>query len=769
MLRRNVRRIVQSGLLLLLPAISAAQGAKPDYSRIELRMIQPILEGNKDANGQLLNIQAGTSLHMIVGTAREGKTEPEAQLLLSSSSGTPATLNQVDIDKSSGAFSLHFGAPIAAGQTLWLILVRDDASEVRRFGPLTFPAEISIPNVSLKVQEPVTVGSTKISGKISAMPNPAVPPVAAAGGNPATFGNYPGVVVWWNDPLTCSPAPKKCDWSLAAPTVGANPPQFLSVNSDGGFEVTLPSALKAGQKIRVDVVAPPGRTIKEAQSLAPPPSELPPGYMASQEADVITDASLLKPTNSTTPFNEGTTVITGNATPPSSGVPISIALLRLKETDNSEPPGMSKCLRADRLDPGVAGVLLPLTSSASNTFVGTLDAATGAFKVTLAKALKEGEWVQIVQVVPAGSVLPPEEEMNSCASKPMRVKYPFEFYRTNLTFVAGVLLSNSSASNSTNANFSQANQFYAFNADHAWALPGADYICGNRWGQFTRRQQCNERSNAWQADKMPGISTFFEGRLTSIPVSTASATTPATNQTAGAFVASTGSTTTQGTSTLLTSQKVFRVETGAFFPWLLRHGPGEHPGALFLAPLAKAGFDTLTGATSVNNVILPGNTTGPLDFQSAYNFFVFGGRVGNMALSKSSSRAPQIEHFLDVTIGRYSNLQSFICHPVPPKGKSNAANGTSCVADYPAIFSSTTKVEDSRKQLYRLDFEGLVKIPLPATQIPFYIGFNANIAQHTVGALRLDHGYASPDDIRILLGTKFDIGTLLSSLNLGTH
>jgi hypothetical protein len=299
-----------------------------------------------------------------------------------------------------------------------------------------------------------------------------------------------------------------------------------------------------------------------------------------------------------------------------------------------------------------------------------------------------------------------------------------------------------------------------------------------KWGKLEYGSCVTNRKHpeGWHASWFPGFSTFFEGRLTSIPVSTATASisnAPATG------------TTVSTTPTLLTSQKVFRVETGAYLPWVVSHGLGRHPNGLFIGPLAKAGFDTVTGAGSATNVILPGGGTGTLYFQTAYNFYVYGARLGNMSLSASRDRAPVIEHYLDVTFGRYSNLQSYICHNLKPGATSPnpvvQPVGSSCQSDYPNYFpvvlqtvngvstQIATQVVDSRKALYRLNFEGLVKIPVPKTLIPFYIGFNANIAQHSWQAEGLDHGYAPPDDIRILFGTKIDIGTLLSSFKLGAN
>ena len=120
-------------------------------------------------------------------------------------------------------------------------------------------------------------------------------------------------------------------WSQIAPTVGASPLQFLSVNSDGSFIVTLPSALVAGQKIRVDVVPPPGRSFIAAPLAALPPPPAPVPFLPPSEVvTVLTNTTLSLPTISSTPFSEGTTVISGTATVPASGVPLGVAIVRLK-------------------------------------------------------------------------------------------------------------------------------------------------------------------------------------------------------------------------------------------------------------------------------------------------------------------------------------------------------------------------------------------------------------------------------------------------------
>jgi len=720
-----------------LAAAASAAAVPPDYSRIQVQWAAPIEEGQSQVIGQISpHLPTGATLNVQISTQPETPLRPAALMQFTNSSPPPATVYEVPVKNNS--FTLQFPQPLSAGQTLTVQFVDANGNVVKELPPQTLRAAISVNGMSVSIQPP-QLGSNTITGSLSRMPVPAVKPTVTNGVT-TSYGNYPGIVVRWTDPVTRL-------WSQAAPTLGANPQQFLSVSDNGGFAVTLPSKLTAGQRVAIDVVAPPGRSF-----VTDDPSAL------HAEATVVTDVSLNTPTNSTSPMNEGTTVLTGNATPPPTGVPINIAVVRLREIASDSGPAshdtVRTCLTQDNLSVGNHGSLLPLTSSSSNTFLGSVDATTGAFKVTLAQALREGEWIQIVQVLPAGSRLV-YSESSRCGSEPRKVTYPFDFFRTNLTFVAGVLLSNSSAGSTTNANFSQANQFYAFGADHAWRMPGYDCIEGKEWGN-PDWGRCKAGENRWHSGSWPGVSTAFDARMTSIPVSTPSTA-----------VSSTGATTSAGTSTLLTSQKVLRVETEAYLPWVLGHGAGEHPSGLFFAPLAKAGFDTVTGAAAASDVILPGGHVGTLNFQSAYNFVVYGGRVGDMTLSQSQSRAPEVEHYLDVTIGRYSNLQSYICHHA--SSSISALPGSSCAADYPSQFPSAIAAADSRKQLYRLDFEGLVRIPIPTTAIPFYLGFNANIAQHTVGAAYLDHGYAPPDDIRILLGTKIDIGSLLTGLNLGPH
>lgn len=731
-------------------AEAKAVATAPDYSNLTLQQTTPITEGATQAAGVILNLPGKAAIHIQVWTRPENGAGPAALMSLINSAAPPATVQQIDLKGNS--YSLQFPAPLAAGQIIRLKAVKDDGTIVKEFDELLLGSAITIGTMSLTLEKPVVVGAKTVSGTLSSMPFPAVKPTAASGNVPASYGNFPGIVVWLRDSVSGT-------WSQVAPPVGANPPQFLSVGADGSFVVTLPATLQSGQTIRVDVVPPPGRSFAGFAPLLPPPSPI--VAQLSQWIQALNNVALSQPTIATSPLNEGTTTISGTATSPSGGVPAGIVVLRLKNqprglAGDEEPQEIAQgCFRIDELGAQTLGRILPLTTSSSNALVGPVDATAGTYKVTLTEALKQDDWIQVVQVLPAGASLPGSQTTH-CASTPLRVTYPFDFFRTNLSVVAGVLISNSSASSATSANFSQANQFYAFNADHAWRLPGYDCVALSKWGN-PNRGHCPQADGWHSSPLLPGNDSFFEGRFTAIPVSTAAATVTTTN-----------SASTSTTPTLLSSQKVFRVETGVYLPWVLVHGQGDHPQGLFIGPLAKAGFDTVTGAGTATNVILPGGAVGTLNFQTAYKFYAYGARLGNMSLSQSPNRAPLLEHYLDITVGRYSNLQSYICHYAKDPLQV-AQPGSSCFADYPNIFKSLSDVADSRKQLYRIDLEGLVRVPVPATAIPFYIGFNANIAQHTWQAENVDHGYAPPDDIRILFGTKIDIGTLLSSLKLGAN
>jgi hypothetical protein len=293
--------------------------------------------------------------------------------------------------------------------------------------------------------------------------------------------------------------------------------------------------------------------------------------------------------------------------------------------------------------------------------------------------------------------------------------------------------------------------------------------------------------------KIPGVTSYFETRLTAIPVvsnSTNTTCTPATGTTtststgSGSSMAhastaaascSTGSSgsgstaaqiihataasgntnTSSTTGSFLTSQQTANVGVGVYLPFLLsRWNYKNTPNALFIAPIGKIGFNTITGATA-QTVVLPANGgTGTQTLDQIYNFYDYGFRVGHLGLTNTTQVAPELYSYLDFSLGRFSNLESLICHRPDQHGAS--VTGSGC-----AIYGSQYTF-DSRKRLYRIDIEGLLKIP----NTLFYVGLNANIGQKQVMAEKLDPNFAAPNDLRFLFGTKFDIAQLFSKLGV---
>src|SRR5262249_4534050 len=143
-----------------------------------------------------------------------------------------------------------------------------------------------------------------------------------------------------------------------------------------------------------------------------------------------------------------------------------------------------------------------------------------------------------------------------------------------------------------------------------------------------------------------------------------------------------------------------------------------------------------------------GNTPSPVttvNTNDFYNFYGYGLRTGHYALAGKCERslqgdiipekcddnhAPELVSYLDFILGRFSNLETFT------QGPNNSILKT---------------------RLYRVNLEGLLKIP--AT--PMSIGFSANIGQIEVGRGSRVITQRAGDDLRFFFGTKFDVGKLM--------
>lgn len=718
---------------------------------------------------------------------------------------------------------------------------------------VTPPTTIPVPKVYLDGQP--TTGS-KISGHVTGLASPAT---ASTTGKP---GNLPMIGLLVMDPIKGSyRAPLTVTATQTALSIEVSP-------TDGTFTLQPVTALSFGQSVSVIADAPPGHIFEDKTRTAsnhdesytiasPDPSiaSLPkklytsvvnPLVPAPASMQVYSGIPLVRPTL-TTQLANNITVLNGTATlsQQSSG-DISIAI-RILQPDEKGPGDLDNelkaeahpeaCLNIDKLESGKEIFEVLTTSDTTSKTVQT--SSTGTFSATLTQPLLEGDRIQLVQVFPAG-VRIPKSQQGSCRSAIYRVNALGDWGRVHADFTAGILMSNNNQTAGTDSgNFSQAHQFIALTVEKNWALPGC-YL--RAFGQKVSRELTGDGPDRedmcynWKTGEttvanknehlIPGFSSYFESRLTAIPVSSLSSkqsgsgsggsgtTTPTSSARIPALIASDTSTpitsaTDSSPASILSNNQIgsaqtARIGVGVYLPFLItRWDYHRQPNALFIAPLGKIGFDTVTGASSIT--VTPGTpgasiTSGSstISAESLYNYRGYGARIGHFEMTRTEKRSPETNSYLDITYGPYSNLESLVCHRAvgtasittnPASdgtqtttttytsiaGQTPATNyaGSSCVNDYPAYYNAVAPGHtdannyiyvpvDSRKRLYRLDLEGLLKIP----NTWFYVGFNANIGQKNPGSSHLDHGYAAPDDLRFLFGTKFDISTLLTKAGI---
>ena len=386
------------------------------------------------------------------------------------------------------------------------------------------------------------------------------------------------------------------------------------------------------------------------------------------------------------PVTDGQNPITGQATASTAATPVQVQLYVASSTSGPTPRGSPEIVGLD-----------------------------GSY--TLHETVAEGELVQVKQVggTGDGSICDPVLVLASSNE------------REHIDFFAGTVISQNES------NFAQADTFLALNVDRALKLPG--------WYQFPRTNRM-------------GMNGFFQARLTTIPVNASTTTTTTSSSGNGA---TTGGTPAAPTfSSVLTSQKTGHFEAGIYFPRMFGITPGrkfvggkvvlpKQTQTFYFAPVARFGFNTLAtsqqttttnsnGATTTSTPTQLG-TSNPLP--TTYNFFVLGARIGTASIGSGSLHNI---HYLDVALGKFSNLENLLC-------KTGAGQCTSVG-------------QENRYRPWRLSFEGYYEIPTG-----FIVGMSAN-----VGAGFLDnhsntdiHNRAA-SDLRFLFGYKFDVNKLFKAL-----
>jgi len=318
--------------------------------------------------------------------------------------------------------------------------------------------------------------------------------------------------------------------------------------------------------------------------------------------------------------------------------------------------------------------------------------------------------------------------------KDLEVKLLGDWGRVRAEFTFGAVMSfnnnfelystpsSSSSSGSSSTNNSQATLFLSFNLDKNWRWTGVKTIESVSTPTATKPD--------FKLTSRYLFDTFFQTRLTSVPVtvcvpssSTSSSSSGSSSANSCSSAAASGG--TGALSTFLNSAKSAELEVGAYMPILTNVWSYQGtPNALFIAPLAKLGFITPTGSTT------SGSTTAqPVNNSNFYNFYGYGGRVGHVKLSSDKDVSPELISYLDVMLGRFSNLETLEAKP----------SGIGYVRGW------------------RLAVEGALKVP----QTPLIIGVSANIGQNLHGPVTVQ---AAKDDLRFFIGARFDVGRVLSKL-----
>jgi hypothetical protein len=391
-------------------------------------------------------------------------------------------------------------------------------------------------------------------------------------------------------------------------------------------------------------------------------------------------------------------------------------------TVTCDPPAPPRPYPVKEGDKSIGGVAGDAANVTADVTVGEIliERATGAakdgqFSVTFQNKLVTSQTIVLTGKT-ADSVPVPGQNITV---QPI----DFDWGRVRAYFVAGVLFSQNDGGSSNGNFFSRQDFFMSFNLDKNWAY----------------------RRN-WR------FHSFFDARLGAIPVHNdspkpSSSTTGSGSTTGSSSTTGSGSTTGSATTTATPfsdpnsfagSQKVGTFVAGIYAPFTAtRWYYHDQPNSFFIAPLMKIGFSTPSNEALRDNasaIVVPSTNRFFTQMVGGLRF----GQVREYELhcpcrpgtERDLSKAPELISYLDAGLGKFGN---FLESPGP------------------------ALPTDSRVyRLWRYQLEGILKIP----STPLFIGFQANVAAQ--------HGHKDyrqpPDDLRILFGTRFDIGKLFAKL-----
>ena len=359
-----------------------------------------------------------------------------------------------------------------------------------------------------------------------------------------------------------------------------------------------------------------------------------------------------------------------------------------------------------------------------------LKAAAGINKVTVS-SIDDSESVELK--VPEVALLKPAESPN-----PQEV-VEYDWGRIRGYFAAGMIFSKE------RDDFSHSDMFLGFTLDK-------NYVA-RPWFKIWP-DTIDKNGDVRHHYLFKDFNTFFNARLTSIPV-TAKDTTESGGDTGSSGSAATEEDcNTPDCNTFITSKKAAMMQAGIYLPmywhtttWYRRvqreNSFRWEKNAMFIAPLAKGGILTVTGDRQTAEAQQFGH-------DDVFNFYSFGAVLGHFRLharrkfddygrpafyktgrpiyEANPNIAPELISWLTFSVGRWENFEIEV-----PTGEKDA-------------MGHDIKV---RQRPWRYEALGRLKIP----ETPFIIGFDGNFGK-------------GPDDVRFIFGTRFDIGKIMRTLKL---
>lgn len=395
----------------------------------------------------------------------------------------------------------------------------------------------------------------------------------------------------------------------------------------------------------------------------------------------------------------------------------------------------------DILQPGAKFQILAINATSgtgsSNTATLSSPDSAGNTSLTLANPLVPG-WQLCLEEIPAAtsstSSSSTSTSTTTATTSPtysgfVTVTDPNTFPKGRAYYTAGVMVTNENGSNGSSAT--------------------AEYL--DFGFLFAEKSE-----NPILRGHRPGFNSFVDGLFSDLPVAASSS--------------STSSTASSGTLNILSTQESARVQGGIFVPIPTLYTT-DKSSSYFVAPLAKAAFETLLNPAATSSTGTSGTTTSTVaTFAPVYGYYAAGVRFGLRKYSRDMDIAPQTLFQGDITIGKYSNLQSFVCGQANSTETPTATppTNTSCytttvpTGGTPVTGSPYYLEAQNRRVLPRMEFEGFFHFP----NSPFVLGLDANLDQAALAPRNLDILNKPGGNVSIFFGVSGNLLSLFKSLSL---